>query len=163
MVFSSTWETTVEELFPLFCPAREADWIPDWDCDLIYTQSGYVEEDCIFKTDRSNPTAGEGLWMFTGYALNQYVEFVMIQEDMVLRARITVSDNKDGTATATWEVLRTGLTENGNKKIDALPQEDPPEANALARMIEYYLKKGKTISRPALAMGMVTHHVTRHP
>lgn len=159
--FLVTLETTVEELFPLFCPTREADWIPGWDCELVYTDSGYAEDNCVFKTDEST-SMGDGLWMFIGYELNQYIEFVRIQEDLVFRARVTVTDNNDGTVTATWDVLRTGLTEKGNKEIDALPEENPPEAGALVRMIEHYLEKGKMISRPALAMGMVAQHVSRH-
>ena len=161
VVFSGTWETTVGELFPLFCPAREADWIPGWDCDLVYTDSGYAEENCIFKTDKSNH-AGEALWMFTGYKVNHDVDFVRVEEDMIVRARITVTDNNDGTATATWNALHTGLTEKGNEEIDKLPEENPPQASALVKMIDHYLKKGKTIKRSSLAIGMVANHVKGH-
>ena len=161
IIFSGTWETTVGELFPLFCPAREADWIPGWDCELIYTDSGHVEENCIFKTDKSNPT-GEALWMFTGYKVNRYVDFVRIEEDMIVRARITVGDNSDGTATATWNALHTGLTEKGNKEIDKLPEENPPQASALVRMIDHYLKKGKTIKKTSLVLGMVAQNMRGH-
>jgi hypothetical protein len=160
-VFSGTWESTVEELFPLFCPAREADWIPSWDCNLIYTDSGLAEDNCIFETDQST-SFGDGLWVFIGYEVNRYIEFVRVQKDLVFRGRITVNDNQDGTVTATWDILRTGLTERGNREIDALPEENPPEAAAAARMIEHYLKKGKTINRAALAMGMVAQHVSHH-
>jgi hypothetical protein len=158
--FSGTWETTAEELFPLFCPTREADWIPGWDCELIYTESGYAEENCIFKTDESNHT-GQGLWVFTGYKVNRYVEFVRVQEDMVLRACITLSDNNDGTVTATWSVLHTGLTEGGNEEIEKLG-ETFPQGSALAKMIDHYLKKGKTINQASLAMGMAAQHVAQH-
>ena len=160
-VFSVTWETTVEELFPLFCPVREADWIPGWDCDLIYTDSGLVEDNCIFKTDKSSAMGG-GIWMFIGYEVNQYVEFVRIEEDLITRARITVKNNNDGTASATWDALQTGLAEKGNKEIDKLPEKDPPEAALLGKMIDHYLKKGKTINKASLAIGMVASHVRGH-
>jgi len=67
--FSGTFDTTPERIFPLLCPAREADWIPGWNCELIYTKTGYAEDKCIFRTEKSNP-AGEGLWTFTGFKLN---------------------------------------------------------------------------------------------
>ena len=159
--FSGTWETTVEELFPLLCPVREADWIPGWDSELIYTDSGLAEDNCVFKTDKSN-AVGDGLWMFIGYELNRYIEFVRIQEDVILRARITVKDNNDGTVSATWNVLHTGLTEKGNMEIDKLSEENPPQAGPLVKMIDNYLKKGKTISRASLAVGMVAGHVKGH-
>lgn len=161
IVFSGTWKTTVEELFPLFCPAREADWIPGWNCDLIYTDSGYAEDNCIFRTNESN-AVGDGLWVFTGFQVNRYVDFIRVQKDLVTRARITVSDNDDGTVTATWNALHTGLTEKGNEEIDELSEENPPQASALVKMIDHYLEKGKTIKRTSLAIGTVTNHVKGH-
>ena len=80
--FKGTFETAVQDIFPLLCPAREADWIPGWDCELIYTDSGYAEKDCIFRTDKSN-SAGEGLWIFTGFEVNNYIDLVRIQENIV--------------------------------------------------------------------------------
>lgn len=157
--FSGTFETTVEDLFSLFCPAREADWIPGWDCELVYTDSGYAEENCIFRTDESN-SAGDGLWVFTGVEANRYVEFVRVQQDLVTHARITVDDNGDGTATATWNVISTGLTEKGNEQIEGMSAE--AHSGPLVKMIEHYLKTGKTIKRPALALGMVAHGIRGH-
>jgi hypothetical protein len=158
--FSGTWETTVEELFPLFCPAREADWILGWDCELIYTDSGYVEENCIFRTDEANPV-GEGLWMFTGFEANHYVDFVRFREDIVTRARITVTDNHDGTVTATWDMVSTGLTTKGNEQVDKMPEQDA-HFGAFIKMVDYYLKTGRTIDRSSLAVGMVAEGVRGH-
>jgi hypothetical protein len=154
--FSVTLETTVEELFPLFCPAREADWIPGWDCVLVYTDSGYAEKDCIFKTSQSNVT-GEGIWVFSGFEANRYIEFVRVREDMVSHARITVTDNDDGTVTATWNVVNTGLTEKGNAQVGEMLEEGDPYRGALAKILDHYLKKGKMIE-PSFIGGMVAHH-----
>ena len=158
--FSGTWETTVEELFPLFCPAREADWIPGWDCELIYTDSGYVEEDCIFRTDEANPV-GEGLWMFTRFETNRYVDFVRIRDDIVTHARITVTDNHDGTVTAAWDMVSTGLTAKGNREVDEMAEQDA-HFSAFIKMIGYYLKEGKTIQRSSLAIGMAAKRLGGH-
>jgi len=40
-----------EVLFPLLCPVREYEWIEPWKCDMIYSDSGFAEQDCIFQTD----------------------------------------------------------------------------------------------------------------
>lgn len=42
-----------EAIFPLLCPVREFDWIPTWDCDLVYTGSGIAEEGCVFRTGKA--------------------------------------------------------------------------------------------------------------
>ena len=157
--FSVTLETTPGELFPLLCPARETDWIPGWDCELVYSDSGYAEKNCIFKTDGSNPF-GDGLWVFTGFEANRYVEFVRLQQDLVTSARITVTDNDDGTVTATWNMTSTGLTERGNEQVDKLS--DGTHSGAVAKMLEHYLKTGKTIKRFALVLGMVAQGVKSH-
>lgn len=158
--FSGTWNTTVEDVFPLLCPAREADWIIGWDCDLIYTESGYAEKDCIFKTGKSNP-AGGGLWIMTGYEANHYIEFVQVQTDIILHARVSLKDNRDGTVTGTWNVLHTALTPEGNQQIDKLG-ENHVQGGPLIKMMEHYLDKGKTLNPISLAMGTVTQHITKH-
>ena len=154
--FPVTLETTVEELFPLFCPTREADWVPGWDCELVYTDSGYAEEDCIFKTDKSN-AVGDGVWVFVGFEANRYVEFVRVREDMVSHARVTVTDNKDGTVTAAWDVVNTGLTEKGNEEIDKMVEEGDPHGGALDKILDHYLKKGKAIKQTS-HMGVIAQH-----
>ncbi|MFW9990257.1 MAG: hypothetical protein ACFFC3_16575 [Candidatus Odinarchaeota archaeon] len=150
--FSGTFDTTPEKIFPLLCPAREADWIPGWDCKLIYTESGYAEDKCIFQTGKSNHV-GEGLWTFTGYQLNEYVEFVLFQQDVLTHSKINITQNKDGTSTTTWTRILTALSEEGNKKIDSLPVGDD-NSNPIIEMIDHYLKKGKHISKLSLNMKM---------
>ena len=156
--FSGTWETTVEKLFPLFCPAREADWLPGWNSRLIYSKSGYAEDKIVFKTEKSNP-AGDGLWTFTGFKLNSYVEYVKYQQDVLTHANITLTDNKDGTTTATWYMVYTALTEKGNKKVNKFHSEKTASF-ALSNMIEHYLIKGKTISKFSLIIKMIFQHIT---
>jgi hypothetical protein len=158
--FSGTWNTTVNEVFPLLCPVREADWIVGWDCDLIYTESGYAEKDCIFKTNKSNPS-GDGIWIMAGYETNHYIELVQVQTDVILHARVSLKDNRDGTVTGTWSVLYTGLTPEGNQQIDKLG-ETHVQGGTLIKMIEHYLDRGKTINPLSLATGTVAGHITGH-
>ena len=40
-----------ERVFPLLCPIKEYDWIPQWRCEMIYSKSGVAELGCVFKTD----------------------------------------------------------------------------------------------------------------
>jgi hypothetical protein len=43
-------ESTPEKIFPLLCPTKEYDWIETWKCDLIFSESGFAELDCVFNT-----------------------------------------------------------------------------------------------------------------
>ena len=49
------------KIFPLLCPVREYDWIDGWECEMIYSESGVAENNCIFKTDFMD--RGEDLWV----------------------------------------------------------------------------------------------------
>lgn len=144
--FSGTLKSTPKNVFPLLCPAREADWIPGWDSELIYTNSGYGEDKCVFRTNKSN-SAGEGLWTFTGFKPYEYVEFVRLQQDLLLHCRISLTQNEDGTTTATWKTITTALTEKGNKKIENMADKT---YNPVIHLMDYYLKNGKMISRSSL-------------
>lgn len=39
-----------EKVLPLLCPIREYEWIEIWECEMIHSNSGYAELDCVFKT-----------------------------------------------------------------------------------------------------------------
>jgi len=57
---------TPEQVFPLLCPLREADWIPGWATDWVISNSGVAEQDCIFQTP-PRPGAGgaASIWVIT--------------------------------------------------------------------------------------------------
>jgi len=139
--FAVDVKTTVEDFFPLLCPSREADWIPSWDCDLIYTSDGYAEDKCVFTTEASN-AVGEGIWTFTEFRQNEFIAFVRFQKDMLTHCKITVSDNQDGTITATWNVTQTALSEEGNRIISNLPEKSS-HSTGLEKMLTHYLQNKK--------------------
>ena len=42
--YTQTNLATPERVFPLLCPVREAEWVPDWQYRLIYSESGVAEK-----------------------------------------------------------------------------------------------------------------------
>jgi hypothetical protein len=156
--FTGTWNATVEDIFPLLCPSREADWIPGWDCELLYTKSGYAEDKCVFRTDKKN-SIGDGLWIFVGYEKNKYITFVRFQEDIITHTRINVDDNQDGTASATWLITQTALTKQGNLLLSNMPNLD---GKPITKMIDHYLTHGKTVRRVSLALDGIHTKIRGH-
>lgn len=53
---------TVEEVFPLLCPVREADWVDGWNPSLVVSSSGIAEPDCVFVT---SATPVDAIWYVT--------------------------------------------------------------------------------------------------
>ena len=75
------FSTTPETIFPLLCPVREADWIPDWQAGIVSSRSGYAEARCLFCT---GPAEQETVWYTVGFEQNRYIRFVRWQPDGVL-------------------------------------------------------------------------------
>ena len=144
---------TVEKIFPhppekvffQFCPTRELDWIHGWDCDLVYTSTGYAENDCIFTTSENNPL-GPGLWVFTHYEPNQRLELVrIIGTSLVIHFRIKLTDTGDGTCAGLWHITATALDDTGNEMVASLPD----ESIALKRAVDgldYFLATGELMT-----------------
>lgn len=109
-------------VFPLLCPVREFEWIELWSCDLIYSDSGVAEHNCIFQTDR----VGEGkrTWVVSRYEPNKAVEFVIFQQDLgVIKMDLYLSENGDGTSNLRVMYTITGLNKAGNAAIVDLPKD----------------------------------------
>lgn len=140
-----TFSFPPEEVFPQFCPSRELDWIDGWDCNLVYTSTGYAEEDCIFFTPETN-LLGPGLWIFTRYEPNQRLELVRtIGESVVIHFRINLIDHNDGTSTGVWNLTFTALNESGNAVVESIP-DNSPELKRAIDGLEYFLKTGEMMT-----------------
>ena len=78
---------TPEEVFPLLCPVREADWIHGWDPILVVSESGVAESDCVFTT-AATPT--DSVWYITRHEpWNGIVEMLKITPT-VTACRLTI-------------------------------------------------------------------------
>jgi hypothetical protein len=133
-----------DKVFPLLCPTREYDWIEPWKCRLVYSKSGYAEEDCIFITDF--PGEGEDLWVVSEYRPNEEIQFVRHNGRRVMRYSIVLTDNGDGTTTAKWKQVITGLNEEGNRLLEGLTDEAyRQEISVLERLLNHYLTTGEIL------------------
>jgi hypothetical protein len=143
--YEKTFTFPPEKVFFQFCPSRELDWIQGWDCDLVYTSTGYMEEDCIFTTPVTN-SLGPGLWIVSRYEPNRKLELVrIIGESVVLHFRIVLKDNDDGTSTGVWDLTFTALNESGNEIVDATPDNNP-EFERVIDALEYFLRTGEMMT-----------------
>ena len=143
--YKRTFSFPPEKVFPQFCPSRELDWIEGWDCDLVYTSTGYVEDDCIFTTPETN-ALGPGLWIFTRYEPDQRLELVrIIGSSVVIHFRINLVDNNDGTSTGLWHLTFTALNESGNEIVASIPDKSPELERAIDGLA-YFLETGEMMT-----------------
>jgi hypothetical protein len=101
-----------ESIFPLLCPVREYEWIPDWKCELIQSRSGYVENGCVFRTNYEG-CGGPLTWFTSVYEPSHKIEFICTSQALVSRFDIELVPVPDGTK-MTWTQSYTALDEQGN-------------------------------------------------
>lgn len=65
---------SAEKVFPLLCPVREYEWIPDWSCEMVYSRSGFAEKGVVFIT-KSKPF-GKMLWICTVFEPPKRIEYL---------------------------------------------------------------------------------------
>jgi hypothetical protein len=133
-------------VFPLLCPMREYDWIDGWSCDLVYSDSGVAEHNCIFQTDRAGQ--GRRTWVVSRYEPNRAIDFVIFQDDLgVIRYDLYLSENGDGTSNLRITQTITGLNAAGNAAIDALPKDLVQQHwTFLEKALNHYLLTGVMLS-----------------
>jgi hypothetical protein len=113
-----TVAATADTVFPLLCPVREYDWIPEWECTMVYSESGVAEMGCVFLTDFEG--RGVETWMVTRYEPPVLIEFCRTAgATRVCHLRVAVDDHGDGTSTLTWTYTHTGLDERGQAWVQA--------------------------------------------
>ena len=137
---------TPDKVFPLLCPTREYEWIENWKCRIVHSKSGFAEQDCVFITDF--PNEGEDVWVVSVYRPNEEIQFVRFNGRRVIRFRITLTDNGDGTTTAEWTQMFTGLNEDGNRLVGSVTDEGYRQRILeRERQLNHYLTTGEMLRR----------------
>ncbi len=150
--FTVKVNTSPEKLFPLFCPSREADWLPGWDCSLIFSESGYAEKLCIFATEGSEAFE-EGLWVITKYEPSEHFELVRFQEDVIAHLKITLKET-GGITVSEWTYTLTALTIKGNSEIENLGDLD--KSQELSKALNHYVETGGILENHSILQKL--HH-----
>jgi hypothetical protein len=135
-----------ERVFPLLCPTREYDWIDTWKCRMIYSDSGYAEQDCIFKTNF--PADGpEDTWVVSRYETPLLIEFVRVNPLRAIRYTITLHETAAGETEAEWRQVVTGLNAEGNAFVQRLEEAAfIKRMGEVEKMLNHYLKTGQMLS-----------------
>jgi len=139
-----------EQVFPLLCPVREADWVPGWEYRLIYSKTGFAEAGCVFVTP--NQDGSETTWVVTEYDPAKFrVGFAWVNPRLVAaQIRIWLEANSAGTTTAHIGYTYTGLSEEGNREVGRYDEKwFHHKMQSWEAAINHYLKTGKRIDASA--------------
>lgn len=152
-----TVRATPEEIFPLLCPVREFDWIPHWDCKLVYTESGVAERNCIFQTNTGQtdkPGEGVDTWVVSHHEPPQRISFVRVDDQRTIQYDVFLEAvpqaNGGDTTKLDWHQEITALHEDGDRFVRELKASDfSAMIEKVEAMLEYFLRHGEPLQEAA--------------
>jgi hypothetical protein len=112
---------TPAQVFPLLCPVRETDWIEGWNAEIVYSNSGYAEQDCIFITDIGGKKT---VWIINRYEPeNNFVEMIRFTEELlVVKLAIKLTGTNAGTD-ADITFTYNAVSAEGKKELEKFTEE----------------------------------------
>jgi len=138
-----------EQVFPLLCPVREYDWIENWQCELIYSESGKAEADCVFQT-RFTQDGPEDTWVVSHYEPPRAIEFIRSNTLRVIRYSITLDRAEAGLSTWIWSQTLTGLNDPGDALIaSGTPASFAEKITGIERRLNHFLCTGQMLRNAA--------------
>jgi hypothetical protein len=132
---------SIDEVFPLLCPKREEEWIPCWECETIWSKSGYNEAGAIFRTLK--PYGTELYWTTLQYDIHkQIVDFLITAPHLFMfRFKIEPRVGVDGILAITFTQVFTSVSEEGNAFLNRYEGEDfQGRLNSLGEFMQLYLE-----------------------
>jgi hypothetical protein len=138
----------VEDVFPLLDPVRESDWIPGWEVDMIWSESGFAEEGAIFQTALHGDV--KETWIISQYEPLEKIAFVRYNPSVITRLSIELTAGP-GHTLLIWTQSQVGVDETGNNYLQTLNQEDfSANIKNSEVMLNYYLETGEMIDSETL-------------
>jgi hypothetical protein len=151
--FNITVQAEPGAVFALACPKEELKWIDQGQYDMIYSDSGKNENNCIFKEKMSglfvlNAPDIETYWCTTLYdrQLFRFHALLIYGNAAAGKFEFDVTGNGGGNAKADWRLTFTALNENGNRLADeALKDRMTAKLQFLGESAKHYLETGSML------------------
>jgi len=142
LVLERTLNAPPERIFPLLCPTREYDWIADWECELLHSESGHGEPNVVFRT---RLLGVEELWVCTHYEPPEEIHYLRLAPGLLTRLEITLVDLGDERTRIRWSLTGSALSEEMNRIVADLEEDGGrrPRLEHLLDDLDHYLATGE--------------------
>lgn len=119
--YTQTLMAPPAKVFPLLCPVREAEWVNGWNPDLVLSETGVIELDCIFVMPGQ---PHESIWVVTQWRPQEYyVEFVKVTPGLTVgRIEIGLRPGAGQQTLAEVSYAYTALSEAGEKFVESFTE-----------------------------------------
>ena len=145
--YEMTVPAPVNRVFPLLCPTREYAWVPYWNCEMVFSRSGYAEPGCVFRTDF--PDRGKMTWVTTKYEPPAEVQYTVFKHDShVWNLSIRLSEDGQDQTSIVWNHEFTALTEDGNAFLSQYTDEaHKHHLGLIEKALFFYLETGEMLQK----------------
>jgi hypothetical protein len=135
------------KVFPLLCPVREHEWIPTWRAQMVYSQSGFAELDCVFATEQ--PGEGKRTWICTRYDPPHSIAYTSFSSlGYIMRLDITLEVHGADSSRVSWSRRFIATSEEGKAWLAKLPAPGSSSGTqVLAQLLSHFLATG-TMLKP---------------
>lgn len=144
-------EAAPEKVFELLCPAREHDWIEYWSAEIIFSESGVAENNCIFVTDFEDD-GGKEIWVVSRHEPPQSIEFVRLGAHKATKLDIRLQGTPEGCASH-WTYTVTALDPEGETYLARLEAGFDQRLRLIETMLNHYLRTGERLPLCSLHAG----------
>lgn len=144
--YTQTIQATPGKIMPLYCPVRELDWCENWDPKVVYSNSGLVEQDCVFITSHGETDI---TWVVSDYdTTTGHVEmFYLIPEVLLTKLEIQLTPLDESQTQAVLIYSKTSLSETGDQVLkDFTRVSYDLMMDSWEKAMNHYLKTGKMLT-----------------
>ena len=128
------------EIFQLGCPVREDDWLTGWKelREIIYTESGFAELGCVFKTKAMPHLMGPATWMNNVFDPPERIQYCAVNENLVYQIEWELRPLETGCAML-MKRRWTALTPEAEDFLGKMSDQAGGEPPDLFGLLEQYL------------------------
>lgn len=165
-----------EQVFPLLCPVEEYKWIDGWQYEMVYSDTGAVENNCVFKEEKTSPIlydlAVPTHWIVSLYDPEKYrIQFVLLAGTMAIaKVDVEIQGLGEKLSSIAWTFTITSLSEEANRIISASTEQKAKLIlSILGKSLKHYCETGELFRLNGVNMmrmglssnlvGILTSHV----
>ena len=151
--FTIRIQASPDAVFALACPKEELKWIDQWQYEMIYSDSGKNENNCIFKEKLSglfvlNVPDMDTYWHTTLYdrESRRFHALLIYGNAGAGKFECEIADADNGASKADWRLIFTALNEQGNRLADTdLKARMTGMLQFLGESAKHYLETGNML------------------
>jgi ribosome modulation factor len=121
--YRQTINASPDDVFPLLCPVREAEWLEGWRYTMLFSRSGLVEEGAVFTTPGDDEA--RTVWIVTRHdTADRVVEFTRFTPDSrVCVLRVGVVADGEGRSLVDIVYTYTSISGAGDAFLDRFTED----------------------------------------